>query len=311
VTENLTPNGASISRGHLALLLVTAAMTTLLIILGSVVCIADASAACPDWPGCYGRAVPPLEIKAILEYTHRLVAGLTTPLIVAAAIVGWRRARHLPWVSRPPLLAIIFVLAVIVFGALVVLRGLPRGAAAADLGSALIVLALMVTATLAAYVQARRPGPALHLSWRTPLGELSLAALVAVYLVLVGSVLVAEPGSVVRCLSWPSYRMPGTAHVTRSVLAGVASLLVLGVAAAAWRARNRRPALAPTALAAGLLLISATLLPLLRPLDPAAAVTGTGAALSILSSAAAALLWAFVVALALLSGLPPSRRTGG
>ena len=309
--ENRKPNQASVGRGHRALLLTATSMTALLIILGSVVCIADASAACPDWPGCYGRAVPPLEIKAILEYTHRLVAGLTTPLIIAAAIVGWRRARHLPWVSRPPLLAIVFVLAVIVFGALVVLRGLPRGAAAADLGSALMVLALMATSTVAAYAQDRRPGQVLLPTWRSPLGGLSLAAVTAVYFVLVGSVLVAEPGSVVRCLSWPSYRMPGTAHVTRSVLAGVASLLILGVAAAAWRVRNRQPAQAPTALAAGLLLIIATLFPLLRPLDPTAAVTGTGAALSILSSAAAALLWASVVTLAMLSGLPPAGRTGG
>jgi heme a synthase len=309
--ENRKPNQASVGRGHRALLLTATSMTALLIILGSVVCIADASAACPDWPGCYGRAVPPLEIKAILEYTHRLVAGLTTPLIIAAAIVGWRRARHLPWVSRPPLLAIVFVLAVIVFGALVVLRGLPRGAAAADLGSALMVLALMATSTVAAYAQDRRPGQVLLPTWRSPLGGLSLAAVTAVYFVLVGSVLVAEPGSVVRCLAWPSYRAPGTALVIRSVLAGLASLLLLGTIAGAWRARHRRPALAPAAVAVGLLLAAATLLPLARPLEPAAAVTGVGAALSILSSTAAALLWVAVVALAMLAGLPPvSRREG-
>lgn len=311
MTENLTPNRASISRSHRILLLVTAGTTALLIVLGSVVCIADASAACPDWPWCYGRVVPPLEIKAILEYTHRVVAALTTLLIVVAALVGWRRARHLPWVSRPPLVAIGFVLAVIVFGALVVLRGLPPWAAALDLGSALMVLALMVAAATAAHAQRPRAGHAARVSWHTPLGQMSLIALGAVYAALVSAVLVAEPGSVVRCLSWPTYAAPGAGHVARSTLAGVASLLVLGTVTAAWRPASRRPVLARTATVVALLLVLATVLALLRPLVPGDPAAGAGAAMSILSAVAATALWVAMIVLALLSGLMPSNQTKG
>lgn len=311
MTERLTPNRASISRGHQTLLLVAAATTALLIVLGGMVCIADASAACPDWPWCYGQIVPPLEIKAILEYTHRVVAALTTLLIVIAALVGWRQTRHLPWVSRPPLMAIAFVLAVIVFGALVVLRGLPPWAAALDLGSALMVLALMVTAATAAHAPVPRTGHAARFSWHTPLGRMSLIALGAVYAVLVSAVLVAEPGSAVRCLSWPMYTAPGAGHVARSALAGIASLLVLGTVTATWRSPGRRPVLDRSATVVALLLVLATVLALLRPLIPGDLAAGAGAAMSIFSAVAATAFWVAMVVLALLSGLLPSNQTKG
>src|SRR5512147_1981130 len=114
--------------------------------MGGVVCATESGAACPDWPGCFGRAIPPPQIHSIIKYTHRFIAALTTPLIIAAAVVGWRKARHDVLVTRLPLIAIFFTLAVVVFGAFAVLTGLPRGVAAVDLGSALIVLTLMTTA---------------------------------------------------------------------------------------------------------------------------------------------------------------------
>ncbi len=83
----------TISRGHRNLLLTAAVMTGLLVTLGSIVCVTESGAACPDWPTCYGGVVPPPQAGPIIEYTHRFVAMLTTPLILAAAVVGWRRSR--------------------------------------------------------------------------------------------------------------------------------------------------------------------------------------------------------------------------
>jgi cytochrome c oxidase assembly protein subunit 15 len=308
VDTDTNESKAAISRGHLALLLAATAMTYLLIILGGVVCITDASQACPDWPGCYGRAVPPPEVKAITEYTHRVVAALTTPLIVAAAFVGWRRARGLRWVSRPPLAAIVFVLAVIVFGALVVLRGLSRGAAALDLGSALTVLALMVTASVVAGAHRQRPELPDRLAWGTPLARLSLVALGAVFATLVSGVLVAEPGSAVRCLGWPQVAVSGDPHRLRAVLGGTASLLVLVTVvwalARAVRTRHDAPEgrlLAVLAVAVGLVLVAeAALVWLVLPAVPEATATGW----LILSAALATTLWAGMVAVAVLAALP-------
>ena len=64
-------------------------MTYLLITMGGIVCVTGSGRACPDWPGCYGRIVPLMRTDAVIEYLHRLVAALTSPFIIAAAVVGW------------------------------------------------------------------------------------------------------------------------------------------------------------------------------------------------------------------------------
>ncbi len=138
MTTNPAPNSALITRGHRNLVVVAAAVTTLLIALGGIVCATESGAGCPDWPGCYGRIIPPPQVNAVIEYTHRFVAGITTPLILAAAWFSWRRARTIRWLVRPLLVAIPFLFAVIVFGAFAVLTGLYRPVAVLDLGSALI-----------------------------------------------------------------------------------------------------------------------------------------------------------------------------
>ena len=48
--------------------LVTVICVFLLIILGSVVRVTDSGLGCPDWPLCYGKILPPLEMTAIIEY---------------------------------------------------------------------------------------------------------------------------------------------------------------------------------------------------------------------------------------------------
>src|SRR5690606_28398633 len=100
-------------------------MTSLLVTLGGTVCATESGTGCPDWPGCYGRILPPPQINAVIEYTHRLVAALTSPLIIAAAVVRWRRTRAVRWVSRPLAFSLVFLVAVIIFGAFAVLTGLP------------------------------------------------------------------------------------------------------------------------------------------------------------------------------------------
>ncbi len=112
--------------------------------------------------------IPPPQINSIIEYTHRFVALLTSPLIIAAAVVSWRR-RFLRWVSRPLAVALVFLVVVIIFGALTVLTGLPPVLAAIDLGSALLVLALVVTAATVAWRRHGSPGLPDRLALRTPL----------------------------------------------------------------------------------------------------------------------------------------------
>jgi cytochrome c oxidase assembly protein subunit 15 len=302
MTAHSITDGARIARWHAAILLTASILTALLITLGGLVCASGSAQGCPDWPGCYGQIVPPPQVNAVIEYLHRLVAALTTPFILAAAIAGWWKARPIRWVSRPPLVAIPFLLAVIVFGAIAVLRGLPRGWAAVDLGSALVVLALMTAAATAAL--ARRADPSLRDRFSTRNAGLALGALVATYLVLVSAVLVAGTGSLTRCLGWPLWHvlggdLPGWPQPARLVAAGVAGVFIAAVVVESWRPRAGHASLRRVATAAGALFL----------VEMASGVLMLAGGYSIpllaVAAAAAAALWGLLAAIVVLRGLTP------
>lgn len=297
----------AITDNHWYVLLSAAIMTVLLIALGGVVCATESSQGCPDWPWCYGRLIPPLRMDSIIEYTHRLFAGLTSLLIVAAAVLGWRNARSIRWVSWPPAMAILFLLAVSVFGALAVLRGLSPGLAAVDLGSALTVQALLLAATVVAFARRQDPGPPDQLSFRSPFARLVLWTLVAVFAVLVSGILVAQGGSIVRCLGWPLFTRqfalpdsPGWPHVLRHLVAGVTTVLIIAVVVQAWRAQPQTSAIRPVATALGVLFLIEIAVGALM------VARGFSLFLLVMYVTAAAVLWGLLVVLAVLAGLPSS-----
>jgi cytochrome c oxidase assembly protein subunit 15 len=291
-------------RSHRYLLLTATLLTYLLITLGGVVCVTESGRACPDWPLCYGQPIPPARIDAIIEYTHRFVALLTTPFIFAAAILGWRKFRSLQWVSRPPAISIIFLLAVVVFGAFAVLTGLAPGVAVLDLGSALMVLVLMVTASVAAFLYYRQPDLPNRMSFDSSFGRLSLAGLAANFVVLVSAVLVAKPGTVTRCLGWPLFSggvfplsLAGWPQMLRAGVALLATLLVFALLIQAWRTARRNSAILFSAAAATVLLL----------VEAAAgawmATRGLSAGWLIIYVAAAGGQFAMLVILSVLAGL--------
>jgi heme o synthase len=105
-----------------------------------------------------------------------------------------------------------------------------------------------------------------RLSFHSPFARLGLATLAATFCVLVGSVLVAPVGSIVRCLGWPMVSsdpfLPtpiGWATLARGLLAVVAGVLALATLVQAWRTQRARPGMArgilPAALVMGVLLV--------------------------------------------------------
>jgi heme a synthase len=302
-TDSATGN-TSITGFHRNLLLAASVITYLLVTMGGVVCATRSTLGCPDWPACFGQFVPPMQSQAIIEYTHRFIAALTTPLIIASAIVGWRGPRSIKWVSRPPLIAVALTFAVIVFGAFAVLTGLPPAVAALDLGSALTVLALMVTATVIAF--ARRDNPALadSLSFRDPFARLTLWTTGAVFFVLVSAVLVAESGSLVRCLGWPLYNEPllmndlrGWLLLARRLVAGAATLMIIAIVFQAWRTQRGYAGIVRAASLVGIsFLVEATIGILML-------TNGFVPFLSVIYVAAATALWGMLIVLTVQAGL--------
>jgi heme A synthase len=176
--------------------------------------------------------------------------------------------------------------------------------AAVDVGSALMVLALLLAARVVA--EALHDAPALpgRLSARGPLAAFAAWTLGVVFLVLVGGVLVAEKGSLVRCLGWPLVATaPGFAEVggwlalTRRVLALAAGASVAGLGVQVWRRHRREPGLRRAATLAMALLAADVAI--------GVALTKTGPALPLLigSVAGAVGLWAALVVLTVRAAL--------
>jgi heme A synthase len=211
--------------------------------------------------------------------------------------------------------AVVLVLAVVVFGAFAVLTGLPPAVAAIDVGCALMVLALVLTTWTVA--RARREIPMLpdRLAFRDPFSRLTLGASTAVFLVLATGPLVADAGSIARCVGWPMYGVVvGAAEVgsalptARRALGVMAAVLIVSVAVQAWRlhrgnAAIRRGAMILTVLFAGEAAIGALI-----------HAHGFTLLYGTLYVAAAVGVWALLVVLAVRAsadaGTPRERREG-
>ena len=130
-----------------AKLAVAAAVATfVLIAVGGLVRATDSGLGCPDWPLCFGDWLPPADLHAWIEHTHRLTAAVFVgPLVGAVALITvfTRRRRDLPLLTAA-VLAGVLVVAQSLLGAAVVLQGLASGLVTAHLGMALIVFAAVI-----------------------------------------------------------------------------------------------------------------------------------------------------------------------
>jgi protoheme IX farnesyltransferase len=128
------------------LAIAAAAATFVLITVGGLVRATDSGLGCPDWPLCFGDWVPPAELHAWIEHSHRLVAAvLVGPLVGAVALITVCTARRR---DRALLIAAVgaglLVIAQALLGAQVVIQQLRRELVTAHLGMALTLLALTI-----------------------------------------------------------------------------------------------------------------------------------------------------------------------
>ncbi len=133
------------------LLFTTAGATFLLIVVGGIVRVGDSGLGCgpagaglQGWPLCRGGLVPGSQTHPIVEYTHRFLAAVVVVLLAAVLWQALRRFRDERPIVRGAAAAMLLVIAQAVLGGLTVEHGLATALVAAHLGTAMLLLGLLI-----------------------------------------------------------------------------------------------------------------------------------------------------------------------
>lgn len=119
---------------------ITLFLLFLLLIWGNMVSGLQAGLACPDWPLCHGSVVPPFRWDIYMEYTHRLIGGVTSLFLV---ILSYRRFRsYTGWAKIIPVLIILLLILQIGLGGIVVLLELPVDLTTYHFANAIVIFLL-------------------------------------------------------------------------------------------------------------------------------------------------------------------------
>jgi heme o synthase len=180
-----------------ALSVATAVVTYALVVLGGVVRVSGSGLGCPDWPLCHGRLLPPLNLHAIIEYSHRTTASLTSTLVVLTAVVAWLAWRRRRDLVIPATVAVALLIVQVVLGAITVRLELPPMIVLAHLATAMALLGAVCVTAVAALV----PAPAGAVD-RVAMRRMLLAA-VGTYLLIISGSLVVGSGASGACNAWP------------------------------------------------------------------------------------------------------------
>jgi heme A synthase len=176
----------------------TAALATyFLIVLGGIVRISGSGLGCGDeWPVCHGRLIPSFtDVATLIEWSHRLVAGIVSLLVAAlAASTWWQRQKGVgrgEWdpPSRVGYVALGLLIVQVLLGAVTVRLHLPPWTVVLHLATAMALFAVLL------YVVLGEP------PFRPSLPALAAAVLGCVTILL--GAMTANLGAAAACAGFP------------------------------------------------------------------------------------------------------------
>jgi heme a synthase len=134
---------------------VTLGALMLIVLTGAAVRLTDSGLGCPDWPKCYGKALPPLSTHALIEFGNRALSGLVGVVCVITAVLAFTRKpfrRDLAWLACALPLGVV---AQAVLGGFTVREHLAPGFVMAHFGLSMIIL---IAAVALAWRSGHEPG---------------------------------------------------------------------------------------------------------------------------------------------------------
>ena len=143
--------GGGVDRSFRRLVGATVIATFALIVVGGIVRVSDSGLGCGPagsglngWPLCKGDVVPGLDLNAVVEYTHRALAGVVGIMMIVLAVMAWRRYREHRGIVCAATGAAVLVIAQGLLGAATVEGNLEEGLVATHLALAMVLLALLL-----------------------------------------------------------------------------------------------------------------------------------------------------------------------
>jgi heme a synthase len=136
----------------------TLAALTVIVMTGAAVRLSGSGLGCPNWPKCYGSALPPLSTHALIEFGNRAISALVGVLTVVACVLAFTRRPFRRDLAVISLLLPLGVAAQAVLGGYTVKEHLAPGFVMAHFSlSMLILIAAVALAWRARYEPGSRP----------------------------------------------------------------------------------------------------------------------------------------------------------
>lgn len=132
----------------------TSVLMFALIVVGSIVRTTGSGLACPDWPLCHGKLIPPFDFNIWMEWFHRLLALLVGVLLFSTAVVVLAGRGTRGRLGGLAALSVALYFSQALLGALTVWKLLDPSVVSGHLAVGLLLFATLVTIAVTAGIEA-------------------------------------------------------------------------------------------------------------------------------------------------------------